>query len=139
MIHEAEPLTIGFRIETKRHGIALQRPVVRHVDARHPVVQRFGEWVERNRLDVIEGRCVIEARLRGGGKEAALRWVTSATAARRVICAGDDYTDYGALRFAAERGLALFVRSSERSAPIGVQAVDSCEDLVRVLRDEVSV
>lgn len=152
MIYEAEPATIGldrsirlaaercgFRIETKRYGMALHWRGVRHLDARHPVVQRFGEWAEFRGLDVIEGRCVIEARARGGGKEAALRWLASATAARRVIFAGDDYTDYGALRFAGERGLALFVQSDERSAPIGVRPVGSCADLVQIVRAEVSV
>lgn len=129
----------GFRIETKRHGIALHWRGIRYLHARHPVVHRFRKWAEQYRLDVIEGRCVIEARMPGGGKESALRWVTSATAAGRVIFAGDDLTDFGALRFASEHGLALFVRSAERAAPAGVRVVESCEDLVRVLREEVPV
>jgi hypothetical protein len=60
---------------------------------------------------------VVEARVRGDGKRAALRAIAAYVRARRVIYAGDDVTDFDALQFAAAYGRAIFVESSERSAP----------------------
>jgi hypothetical protein len=48
-------------------------------------------------------------------------------------------TDFGALRFAAENGRALFVSSAERVAPPGVTVVDSFRELFRLIRDEVMI
>ncbi|HEV7768387.1 MAG TPA: trehalose-phosphatase [Thermoanaerobaculia bacterium] len=126
----------GFRLEMKKHAIALHWRGARANDG---FLFRFRVWARAANLDVIEGRCVIEARSRGGGKEEALRWLAAACGTSRVIYAGDDLTDFGALRFAAERGRAVFVASSERTPPPGVTVVASFRELFRVVRDEVTV
>ena len=151
MIRETAPLTeelpaslddaitrAGLRLERKKHAIALHW---RGIDSRvtPTLVLRFRAWARGLGLDVIEGRLVVEARCSGGGKEAALRWVTAAIGASRVIYAGDDITDFGALRFAAERGRAVFVASDERNAPPGVTVVESFRSLFRLIRQEVMI
>ena len=128
----------GLRLESKRHALALHWRGVPY-EAISPVVDMFRAWAQDARLDVIEGRCVVEARRSGAGKEEALRWVASAVGAERVIYAGDDITDFGALRFAAERGRALFVASSEREPPPGVTVVGSFRELFRLVREEVKM
>ena len=104
-----------------------------------PVVEMFGRWAKSAHLDVIDGRCVVEARRPGGGKEEALRWLARAVGAARVVYAGDDITDFGPLRFAAESGRALFVASSERVPPEGVTVVGSFRELFRLIREEVMI
>lgn len=124
------------RIERKKHAVALHWRGVQS-QAIDTIVTRFRAWARAADLDIIEGRCVVEARCRGGGKEEALRWVAGATGAARVVYAGDDVTDFGALRFASERGRAVFVASSERAAPPGVTVVESFRELFRLVRQEV--
>jgi alpha,alpha-trehalase len=126
----------GLRLESKKHALALHWRGVPY-EAIAPVVETFCSWARNARLDVIEGRCVVEARRAGGGKEEALRWLTRAVGASRVVYAGDDLTDHGPLRFAAEHGRALFVASSERQPPEGVTVVGSFRELFRVIREEV--
>ena len=126
----------GLRFERKKHAIALHWRGARY-DER--LVLRFRAWARGEKLDLIEGRCVVEARCRGGGKEEALRWLMSASGAKRVLYAGDDITDFGALRFAAEHGRALFVASDEREPPPGVTVVESFRELFRVVREEVMI
>jgi alpha,alpha-trehalase len=128
----------GLRLERKKHAVALHWRGVPY-DAIRPVVDTFRQWARANGLDVIEGRCVVEARCHGGGKEEALRWLSHAVGAARVVYAGDDITDFGALRFAAERGVALFVASSEREPPPGVTVVSSFRELFRLIREEVMI
>ena len=99
--------------------------------------QDFRFWANANGLDIINGRCVVEARIPGAGKEEALRWVAAATAAKRVIYCGDDTTDFGPLRFASQHGRALFVASDEREAPDAVTTVSSLAELLPILRAEV--
>jgi hypothetical protein len=53
-----------------------------------------------------------------------------------VVYAGDDVTDFGALRFAAERGRAIFMASSEREAPPDVTVAGSFRELFRLVRKE---
>jgi len=128
----------GLRLETKKHAVAIHWRGVPY-EAVAPLIDAFRDWARSRDLDVIEGRCVVEARCRGGGKEEALRWMARATGATRVVYAGDDITDFGALRFAAERGRALFVSSSERVPPPGVTVVDSFRELFRLVREEVMI
>lgn len=128
----------GLRLETKKHAVALHWRGVPY-EAIAPVVDAFRRWAHGHELDLIEGRCVAEARCRGGGKEEALQWLTRAVGAARVVYAGDDLTDFGPLRFAAERGLAVFVASSEREPPPGVKVVESMRQLFRVIREEVMI
>lgn len=128
----------GLRVESKKHALALHWRGIRH-EAIAPTVELFRDWARSEGLDLIEGRCVVEARVRGGGKEEALRWLAGAVGAERVVYAGDDLTDFGPLRFAAERGRALFVASNEREPPSGVTVVGSFRELFRLIREEVRI
>jgi len=128
----------GLRLETKKHAVVLHWRGVPFA-AIAPLVDLFRDWARGADLDVIEGRCVLEARRRGAGKEEALRWLAHAVGASRVIYAGDDLTDFGPLRFAAEHGRALFLASAERDPPPGVTVVYSFRELFRLVREEVSV
>lgn len=128
----------GLRIERKKHGIALHWRGI-EPDRARPFAELFREWARGAGLDVIEGRRVVEARCHGGGKEEALRWLASALGAAHVIYAGDDVTDFGALRFAAEHGRGVFVANAERTAPPGVTVVGSFRDLFRLVRKEVLI
>lgn len=128
----------GLRLERKKHAVALHwRGLVYESVA--SVVAAFCSWARGKGLDVIDGRCVAEARSPGTGKEEALRWLSRAVGATRVVYAGDDITDFGPLRFAAERGRALFMASSERIPPPGVIVVGSFRELFRMIRQEVSI
>jgi trehalose-phosphatase len=128
----------GLRLEPKKHAVTLHWRGV-PLQAVAPVIDLFRDWARAADLDIIEGRCVVEARCRGGGKEEALRWLAHAIGASRVIYAGDDITDFGALRFAAENGRAVFVASSERVPPPGVTVVQSFRELFRLVREEVMI
>jgi trehalose-phosphatase len=126
------------RLERKKHAIALHW---RGADIAEccDVIERFVMWARANRLETVEGRCVIEARVPGGGKEEAVRWLTRAIGAGRVIYAGDDVTDFGALRFAAGTGRGVFMRNSERNPPPGVTVVGSFLELFRLIRQELLI
>jgi trehalose-phosphatase len=128
----------GLRLETKKHALALHW---RGVDGPEPcaLAERFRMWARHAGLLLIEGRCVVEARCRGNGKEEALRWLASVIGAARVIYAGDDLADFGALRFAAERGRGVFIANGERTPPPGVTVVDSFLELFRLIRREVLI
>ena len=128
----------GLRLERKKHAVALHWRGTPY-EAIAPVVDMFRSWAREARLDVIEGRCVVEARSSGGGKEEALRWLARAIGATRVVYAGDDVTDFGPLRFAAEHGRALFLASNERRPPPGVIVVGSFRELYRLIRQEVRI
>jgi trehalose-phosphatase len=128
----------GLRLEEKKHAVALHWRGI-PFEAIAPVLEMFRAWGRSADLDIIEGRCVVEARRRGVGKEDALRWLVRATGASRVVYAGDDLTDFGALRFASEKGRAIFLASSERVPPSGVTVVDSFRELFRLVRREVMV
>jgi alpha,alpha-trehalase len=128
----------GLRLEAKKHALALHWRGVPY-EAIAPVVEMFRQWAKEAHLDVIEGRCVLEARRPGGGKEEALRWLARVVGAARVVYAGDDITDFGPLKFAAEHGRALFVASGERVPPPGVTVVGSFRELFRLIREEVKI
>jgi trehalose 6-phosphate phosphatase len=128
----------GLRLECKKHAVSLHWRGVPY-EAIAPVADQFRLWAREERLQCIEGRCVVEARMPGAGKEEALRWVARAIGATRVVYAGDDATDFGALRFAAEHGRALFIASEERTAPPGVTVVSSFRELFRLIREEVMI
>lgn len=128
----------GLRLESKKHALALHWRGIPY-EAIEPVVAMFRGWARERGLDAIEGRCVVEARHAGGGKEEALRWLAHAVGAARVVYAGDDITDFGPLKFAAENGRALFVASDEREPPPGVTVVGSFRELFRLIREEVRI
>lgn len=151
LVRDAPPLAIelqselhreiaasGLRLESKKHSLALHWRGEPY-EAIAPLVDLFRQWAKDARLDVIEGRCVVEARRSGTGKEEALRWLARAVGASRVVYAGDDITDFGPLKFAAENGRALFVASGERVPPPGVTVVGSFRELFRLIREEVMI
>lgn len=128
----------GLRLEEKKHGVTLHWRGIES-DAIAPLAGRFRGWARSADLAVTEGRCVVEAHRHGAGKEEALRWLCSALGTSRVIYAGDDVTDFGALRFAAEHGRGVFVSSSEREPPPDVTVVGSFRELFRLIREEVMI
>ncbi len=151
LIHDTPPLSVeldreleseiaasGLRLESKKHALALHWRGV-PFEAVAPLVEMYRGWAKASHLDVIDGRCVLEARRPGGGKEEALRWLARAVGAGRVVYAGDDITDFGPLRFAAENGRALFLASNERVPPPGVTIVGSFRELFRMIREEVMI
>lgn len=135
---EKEAKTNGIRIERKKHAVSLHWRDAPDVDESHPIIRAFCEWATSHQLDLIHGRRVVEARCRGGGKEDALRYLAAATDASRVIYAGDDLTDFAALRFAAARGRAYFVASPEREPPPFAITVHSRDELLRNLIEELN-
>lgn len=130
----------GVRIEPKKYSMAVH---FRGLDPRaiSDSLSRFIWWARDEGLDVIPGRMVIEARVPGGGKRAALRAIAAYVDARRVVYAGDDTTDFDALAYAASHGRAAFVTSSERSAPDvhGLARVGDIEDLCTFFASELDV
>lgn len=128
----------GLRLEKKKHAVSLHWRGLPWATAA-PVADAFRGWARANSLEIIEGRCVVDARLPGAGKEEALRWLMRAVGAARVVYAGDDLTDYGALQFAARHGIGVFVANAERDPPPGVTVVGSFRELFRLIRAEVMV
>ena len=112
-----EPLVrAGFVIERKTYSTAVHfRDTA--LSPTHEAMERFIAWAHLHELDVVPGRKVIEARLPGGGKRAALRALVRYVRPRRFVYAGDDVTDFAALEFAAEHGQAIFIESAERRVP----------------------
>ena len=132
-----EILANGLRIERKKHAVAVHWRGVRANVA--PIAERFRAWAAAHELEVIDGRCVVEGRCRGAGKEEALHWLASSIGASRVIYAGDDITDFAALEFASRRGLGVFVANSERVPPADVMVVNSFRELFHLIREEVMI
>jgi trehalose-phosphatase len=128
----------GLRIERKKHAVALHWREAPEIDESHPAIEAFRGWAKTNELELIDGRLVVEARIAGGGKEDALRFLAMATEAQNVVYAGDDLTDFGALRFAAARGHAYFVASDEREAPPVATTVGSRDELLRCLLEDLN-
>lgn len=132
-------LRSGLRIERKTYSLAVHFRNAAH-EEHHDVLERFVAWARAAGLDVIPGRKVVEARLRGGGKRAALRAIARYVRAKRVVFAGDDTTDFPALAFASGRGRAIFVESSERSAPDihPLDRVTGLEALCHTFEEEIA-
>jgi alpha,alpha-trehalase len=132
-----ELLRDNVRIEQKRYGIALHFRGTAVADAQ-PVV-RFLAWARSQNLEIVRGRQVIEARPRGVDKCAALQRIADTVGAQRIIYAGDDTTDFRALRWAAGRGTAIFVDSSEAEFPAiaGLQHVASIAELRGLFEREI--
>jgi trehalose-phosphatase len=129
-------LRCDIRIERKKFSVAIH---FRGSAAAAPDIRQASSvvtgWAEEHNLDVISGRQVVEIRVRGGGKRAALRAIAGRLGARRIIFAGDDITDFPALAFAAANGRAIFVESAERTPPDipGLWRVSGVEDLCSAL------
>ncbi len=129
----------GMRVERKKFSLAV------HFRGLDPTgvtgtLDPFVAWARGEGLSVIPGRMIVEARVPGGGKHAALRTIAEHVDAERVLYAGDDTTDFEALAFAASCGRAAFVVSAERAAPDvhGLVQVRSVRDLVSFFERELS-
>ncbi len=120
----------GMHIEQKKFSVAVH---FRHSDGagNRNRLHDFTRRARSHRLQLMPGRKVVEARLSGGGKRAALRAIAAHVHASRVVYAGDDTTDFAALAFSAERGRAIFMESEERTPPpiASLCMAQSMEDL----------
>lgn len=106
------------RIERKKFSIALHsRGTASGPHELNRITEAVISWADEHNLDVISGRKVVEVRVRGGGKRAALRAIADRLGARHLVYAGDDITDFPALAFAAAHGRAIFFESEERTPP----------------------
>lgn len=136
-----ELLRADLRIERKKYSFAVH---FRGTAAQEQEVRRLSDalaaWAEEHNLDVIAGRKVVEIRVRGGGKRAALRGIAERLGARRLVYAGDDVTDFPALAFAASKGRAIFVESDERTPPAitGLRRVGGIADLRSAFAQELA-
>lgn len=123
-----------FRIERKKYSMAV------HYRGMEPDgVESFAAWGRDEGLTVIPGRMVVEARVPGGGKGAALQRIAEHVGAQRVLYAGDDTTDFHALAYAAAHGRAAFMVSAERVPPDvpGLVHVSSVEELCAFFASEM--
>lgn len=136
----ASLIAAGLRVETKRCSVAVH---FRGIDPSlaTDAMSRFALWARRHDLDIMPGRKVIEARIHGGGKHAALRAISRRVRARRIVYAGDDTTDFAALGYAAEHGRGIFVESEECGAPPdpAIERVRSIESLCKLFKAEASL
>ena len=89
---------------------------------------------QRLGLHAREGRAVVEAELAPGDKGEALAEVHGRTGAKSVFFAGDALTDLPAIRYAARRGMGIFVKSAERPRkPKGATAAVKGPEELRAL------
>lgn len=117
-----------YRVERKKYATVIH---YRGIDADPRDFEPFVTWAREEGLEVMHGRMMVEARVPGDGKGAALRRIAEHTGAQRVLYAGDDTTDFDALAYAAAHGGAAFMTSAERAAPDvpGLVHVASVEEL----------
>ncbi|MFW6049821.1 MAG: trehalose-phosphatase [Myxococcota bacterium] len=117
---EAEAVPRGARIEDKDGAVAVHVRALSQSDPAEAeaVLEQARGRAEREGLHPRLGRAVCEAEIEPGDKATALDKLMRATAAVGVVYAGDDLTDFPAIRLAVERGgLGLFVASGERQPP----------------------
>ena len=118
------------RASGRAKEIRAGRPSARRARQIRPHLSRVESWACEENLDYIAGRTLIEVRVRGGGR-AALRAITDRLAARHIVYAGDDASDFPALAYAAARGRAIFIEQDERETPdiADLWRVSSVEDV----------
>ena len=117
----------GVRVERKGTAIAYHYRGREHDTALVSTLRdRVTAAAEANGLIVGEGRCVVEARVPGIDKGAALDRIVEETGLRRVVVAGDDWTDLDAIRAAHRhptvQGIAVAVSSPEMPPPLCAEA-----------------
>lgn len=125
----------GLRIERKKYAMAIHFRGVDGGDA-----SAFEAWAREQNLHLFLGRKIVEARVPGGGKGAALERIAQHVGAERVLFAGDDTTDFEGLAYAAQHGRAFFVSSAEREPPDvpGLVCVATIEELCDAFARELS-
>jgi len=136
----ALPLLTGMHREVKEFSVAFHW---RGRSEGEPLgwIQDLLRRAVAEKLEVLEGRMVLEILIPGGSKEEALDRLTGLCGASSLIYAGDDRTDLEAIRVANDRGIGIFARSGERpwSPPPGVVVVDGPEGLHRWLASFVEL
>lgn len=125
----------GLRIEPKKYAMAIHFRGVEGGDA-----SAFETWARDEGLHLFLGRKIVEARVPGGGKGAALQRIAEHVCAQRVLFAGDDTTDFEGMAYAAAHGRAYFVSSAEREPPDieGLVCVESIEELCDALARDLA-
>ncbi|MFW5876106.1 MAG: trehalose-phosphatase [Myxococcota bacterium] len=110
----------GARVEEKDGAVAVH---VRELAQRDPaaaeaLLEQARAEAERRGLHARLGRAVCEAEVEPGDKATALQKLLDATGAAGVAYAGDDLTDFPAIRLATRRGgIGIFIASGERQPP----------------------
>jgi len=124
---------LGGVVERKRHGMAVHWRMSSALGSQHAAVVAFRAWARDQQLRVLEGHDSCEALVRGPAKLAALRFLVHLSGADSVIYAGDDESDFRALRWAALYGSAFYVGRDGRMLGARVETVKSIADLWRQL------
>lgn len=133
----------GARLERKAAARAVH---VRRLSESDPdeaarLLRAAQRYAEKLGLHARPGRAVVEAEAAPGDKGDALEAIRFASRTRGVVYAGDDVTDYPAIRRAADLGgIGIFVRSEERSRlPRGTlgAVVDGPEGMAELLAELV--
>lgn len=117
---EREAVPRGARVEEKDGAVAVH---VRELAQRDPagaeaLLEQARAEAEQRGLHARLGRAVCEAEVEPGDKATALQKLLDATGAAGVAYAGDDLTDFPAIRLATSRGgIGIFIVSGERQPP----------------------
>lgn len=133
----------GAVLELKRTARGVHVRELAKVDpaAAEQLVKEASSFAETIGLYVRHGRMMVEADAVRCDKVEALEAVCKAIGSMGLVFAGDDFTDFEAIRFAQERGgIGIFVRSKER--PTGPKAVvldgpSEIKKLLLLLSDEL--
>jgi trehalose 6-phosphate phosphatase len=126
------------RVERKKQSVAVHFRHVYGAD-RKEVLDEFCLWASSHGLELVNGRCVVEARVPSLDKAGAIRMLSRYTRATHVFYAGDDLTDFGAISWASKHGIGVFVESSERTPPDddAIVRVDDVEGLMACITQAV--
>jgi trehalose-6-phosphatase len=112
------------QLERKRYSVVLRLPSVPTAALREPLA-RWTSLARSFGLELVQGRCFLEALVPGFDKRRALVRLSANLRCDFRIFAGDDAHDLASLAELSGRsdGLAVFVRSLERPAP-GIRVDD---------------
>ena len=117
----------GVRVERKGTAVAYHYRGHEHDTALVSTLRkRVAAVATSNGLVFGEGRCVVEARVPGIDKGAALDKIVEETDLSRAVVAGDDWTDLDCFRavhrHSTVRGIAIAVCSPEMPPPLRAEA-----------------
>lgn len=137
----ARPLPAAVRVEHKPGSVAFHYRG-HEADTRliAELAARTSEAAASLGLIAAPGRCVVEIRLPGFDKGAALHTIVEQTQIVRIAVVGDDWTDLDAFHAAHTHptctGLAIVVRSAETPPPLLAEAdavAEGVDDVIRWL------
>ncbi len=107
----------GVRLENKRLALGLHYRNASAHDAERALAvfrERAAAAAPGERLDLLSGKQILEARPRGLDKGRAVRWVLRRLAPARVIYVGDDVTDEDGFRAASGHGFGVLAAPEGR-------------------------